>query len=39
VKFPEVHTFNYWAMLLWDKLVMIMMFHDPTCDCKSCTGS
>jgi hypothetical protein len=39
VKFPEVHSFNYWAMLLWDKLIMIMMFHDPTCDCKSCTGS
>jgi hypothetical protein len=36
-KFPEVHNFNYWAILLWDRLIMIMMFHDPACDCESCT--
>lgn len=35
-KFPEVHNFNYWAMLLWDRMIMIMKFHDPTCDCDHC---
>lgn len=35
-KFPEVHNFNYWAMLLWDRIIMIMTFHDPACDCDRC---
>ena len=37
-KFPEVHNFNYWAMLLWDRIIMIMKFHDPACDCDHCVG-
>jgi hypothetical protein len=36
-KFPEVQNFNYWAMLLWDRLLIISMFHDPSCDCDDCT--
>ena len=30
------HNFNYWAMLLWDRIIMIMKFHDPACDCDHC---
>ena len=36
-KFPEVHNFNYWAMLLWDRIILIVKFHDPSCDCKRCS--
>ena len=36
-KYPEVHNFNYWAMLLWDKIILIMMFHDPKCKCEECS--
>lgn len=36
-KFPEVHNFNYWAMLLWDRIILIVKFHDPTCNCEHCT--
>ncbi len=36
-KFPEVHNFNYWAMLLWDRIILIVKFHDLTCDCEQCT--
>ncbi len=35
-KFPAIHNFNYWAMLLWDKIIFIMKFHDPNCECKNC---
>jgi hypothetical protein len=35
-KFPELNNFNYWAMLLWDRIIMIMYFHDPSCDCDKC---
>ncbi|MBI1989608.1 MAG: hypothetical protein HYS65_07720 [Betaproteobacteria bacterium] len=36
-KFPEVHNFNYWAMLLWDRIILIVTFHDPACYCEHCT--
>lgn len=35
-KFPEIHNFNYWAMLLWDRIILIMKFHDPACGCEHC---
>jgi hypothetical protein len=35
-KYPEVNNFNYWAMLLWDRIILIMMFHDPACECQHC---
>jgi hypothetical protein len=35
-KFPEVNNFHYWAMLLWDKIIMIAYFHDPACECLEC---
>jgi len=36
-QFPEVHNFNYWAMLLWDRIIIIAAFHDPNCDCNHCS--
>lgn len=38
-KFPEVHNLNYWAMLLWDRVILIMSFHDPSCDCEYCINA
>jgi hypothetical protein len=35
-KVPEVHNLNYWAMLLWDRIILIMGFHDPSCNCEHC---
>jgi hypothetical protein len=35
-KFSEVRNFNYWAMLLWDRIILIVKFHDPACDCEHC---
>lgn len=35
-KFPEVNNFNYWAMLFWDRIILIVTFHDPACDCGHC---
>lgn len=37
-KYPEVHDFTYWAMLLWDRIILIMMFHDPKCKCEECSS-
>jgi hypothetical protein len=37
-KFPEIHNFHYWAMLLWDRLILITTFHDPECDCNACAA-
>lgn len=27
---------HYWALLLWDRIVVIVAFHDPDCDCEKC---
>lgn len=35
-KFPEAQNLNYWAMLLWDRVILSMAFHDPTCTCEHC---
>lgn len=37
-KFPEVQNLNYWAMLLWDRVILIMAFHDPACECEHCAS-
>ncbi len=34
--FPEISDFNYWGMLLWDRLILIMAFHSPNCSCERC---
>jgi hypothetical protein len=33
---PEIADFHYWAMLLWDRLIVIVAFHDPDCACPRC---
>lgn len=35
---PEDPTFklHYWALLLWDRVVVIVAFHDPDCPCAKC---
>jgi hypothetical protein len=38
-RYAELNNFNYWAMLLWDRIILIMMFHDPHCPCDECVGS
>lgn len=27
---PEVHNSHWWALLFWDKLIAIVVFHDPS---------
>jgi hypothetical protein len=29
--FSEVHSIHYWAFLIWDRLIMTVIFDDPTC--------
>jgi hypothetical protein len=36
VQFPELNNFNYWGLLLWDKLILTMAFHSPHCQCEYC---
>jgi hypothetical protein len=38
-KFSDVNNFHYWALLLWDKIIIVAMFHDPACQCAECTKS
>lgn len=33
---PELTNFNLWAMLLWDRLIILVAFHDPLCECAIC---
>lgn len=35
--FPEMNDFNYWGMLLWDRIILIVAFHAPSCNCSHCT--
>jgi hypothetical protein len=37
--FPEVHNLNYWAMLLWDRIILILKFQFPPCNCPGCITS
>lgn len=30
---------HYWAMLLWDRVLLTVIFHDRLCACTSCRGS
>ena len=34
VTFPELNDFHYWGMLLWDRLILTMMFHSLACKCE-----
>ena len=33
---PEIHNLNYWAMLLWDRIIVIVKFQYPICSCQEC---
>ena len=36
LKFPESNNLHYWALLLWDRLIIRVLFHDPGCSCETC---
>jgi hypothetical protein len=36
-KFPEFDNFRLWALLLWDRIIIQVIFHDPACACETCT--
>ena len=31
-----VKDFHYWTMLFWDRLLALIKFHDPACNCDVC---
>jgi hypothetical protein len=33
---PEVNDAHYWSLLLWDQIILIIMFHNPLCQCAGC---
>jgi hypothetical protein len=35
-RFRELNDFNYWGLLLWDRLILTMTFHSPHCQCEHC---
>ncbi|MFQ5672753.1 MAG: hypothetical protein ACE5G9_06645 [Nitrospinales bacterium] len=35
-QFKEVKNMYYWALLLWDQIILLMAFHDLDCDCNEC---
>lgn len=37
--FPEHMGEHLWAMLFWDRLIMLVLFHDPECSCDVCLGT
>jgi hypothetical protein len=36
LKFPEANDLHYWAMLILDRIIVIVMFHDLSCGCAEC---
>ena len=34
----EVNNLHYWALLLWDRIIILVAFHDPGCQCDKCLG-
>jgi len=43
-RFCDIETdngkLNYWALLLWDRIILTVHFHDPwSCDCEICTAA
>lgn len=35
--FPEVNNLHYWALLILDRIIVIVIFHDLACTCINCT--
>lgn len=36
--YNEVHNLHYWALLIWDRIIITVIFHDPVCTCASCAS-
>jgi hypothetical protein len=36
IQIPELQDFNYWGMLLWDRIILIVAFHGLNCSCTQC---
>jgi hypothetical protein len=37
--YPDFHGLNYWAMLLWDRIILTVTFQDPMCGCAECVAA
>ncbi len=35
--FPEANDRHLYAMLLWDRIIVLVYFHDPECECDICS--
>jgi hypothetical protein len=38
-KYAQIHEANnlhYWALLLWDRIILLVALHDPECECEKC---
>jgi hypothetical protein len=35
-RFTEVQDIHYWALLIWDRIIITVIFHDPKCSCEQC---
>jgi hypothetical protein len=35
-KYPESNNLHYWLLLLWDRIIFRVTFHDPACSCERC---
>jgi hypothetical protein len=35
-RFTEALDVHYWALLIWDRIILTVIFHDPRCDCMQC---
>ena len=38
-KFGEYPEGHYWALLFWDRIIVTLVFHDPSCSCSKCHAS
>ena len=36
IRVPELEDFNYWGILLWDRIILIVAFHGLECSCAQC---
>lgn len=34
---PDLNNFHFWAMLFWDRIIILIAFHDPDCNCEDCS--
>jgi hypothetical protein len=38
-QFPVVKNLHYWSLLLWDRIIIRVIFHDPGCACEKCASA